>query len=266
MNNILSENYPNKSELQIISEYTLGLKKQNKISGGHVWIADILDNNITNVISNIKTSNFILTQIQKLYPDYLIKTVDESDEIYYSVSPLDATNNTSSSNKTLVDCHYDSPFYYLPTDGIIFYRIILACNPNKSVFTMFPNNKIKVTMDDGDFHGFDFNKDKHCVDGVIPENNYRILLKLHFLLLPPNYKNYSNITFNENYVRFINVQWNYLSRELMRYSSNPISVTQYAAANLVNYSRIIFNYLCMIILLIILTIVLIYKTKSTNNK
>lgn len=258
MNKILSDKYPNKQELEIISEHALELKKQNKIVGNHIWIKDIDSSNILESVNKVRNSKYIIKSIQDLYPGYRIKQVDEVDEIYFSISPLDAVNS-GGSTKSLVDCHYDSPFYFIPDNGIIFYRIILACNPNNSVSTSFPDNKIKVEMDNGDFHGFDFNKDRHCVDGIIPENKHRILLKIHFLLIPSNQPDNS---FTENYIRYINVLWYNFSRNTITYSSNPETIGQYLVANIVNYSTFIFNYFCVILLILILILVLMYRAKK----
>lgn len=110
-----------------------------------------------------------------------MKSVEEADEVYWAVSPRDATG----SDRSLVDCHFDSPLGWFPTGGVVFYRIIIATNENNDVVTVFPGEDKRVKMSTGDFHGLDYNKDWHCVEGKIPPGKFRVLLKLHYVVTPP---------------------------------------------------------------------------------
>jgi len=91
-------------------------------------------------------------------------------------------------------------------------------------------------MDTGDFHGLDYNKDWHCVEGSIPKDSYRVLLKMHYLIIPKD-----TPTFWVHWVRFINVQWTYLSRITMRMSANPQNPWETFVGFLVNVARYLFN-------------------------
>lgn len=107
-------------------------------------------------------------------------------------------------------------------------------------------------MDEGNFHGFDYNRDKHCVDGSISKGKYRVLLKLHYLLIPNNVSN----NFVENIVRNINVFWTKATRNAMNMSNNPKTIYEHIVANIINYSTVLFNnvYIICIILIVILLV------------
>jgi len=100
-------------------------------------------------------------------------------------------------------------------------------------------------MTTGDYHGLDYNKDWHCVEGQIPEGKYRILLKLHYLIVPEGSSEFAP------FVRWINVAWTKISRETMRMSAEPETIFEEFVAFLVNISRLIFNnfYISLCILI-----------------
>jgi hypothetical protein len=198
----------------------------------HEWIDTLDDKIFKKYIETIRNSDVIINKIKERFPNSSITNVTEGDEIYWAVSPKDAKG----SDRSLVDCHYDSPFVLFPTFGVTYYRVIIATNENNDVTTIFPHEDKKVKMSTGDFHGLDYNKDWHCVEGQIPEGKYRILLKLHYLIVPKGSESYAN------YVKGINVWWTKVSRDTMRMSANPQNIFEYFIAFLVNISRFIFNY------------------------
>jgi hypothetical protein len=106
-------------------------------------------------------------------------------------------------------------------------------------------------MTTSDFHGLDYNKDWHCVEGSIPKGKYRVLLKMHYLIIPKDSEAF------ENWVRWINVSWTVGSRETMRMSANPQNLLEWLVALTVSISRIVFNnfYICMIIVIIIIAFI-----------
>jgi len=249
MENVITGVYKNTLDLQKISTYINDNTKDKHIAH-HIWVNKIEDKKIYEIVDLVRTSSDIVNEIQKKFVNYNIKNVKEADEIYYGVSPSTATF----SDKSLVDCHYDAPFSLFNLGGVKFYRIIIACNENKTVKTTFPNDDISVIMDTGDFHGLDYNKDLHCVYGDIPENKYRILLKLHFLIIP---KELLDDSFSEKFVKYINVKWTQLSRDFMRMSAKPTNSIEYIFGNIVNISRVIYNN--MNIILLFSLIFFIYK-------
>jgi hypothetical protein len=204
----------------------------------HEWINTINDLEYKNSIDTVRKSPAIINKIKEQFPSMDIKNVTEADEVYWAVSPKTATG----SDRSLVDCHYDAPFGWFPTGGNIFYRVIIATNENDQVTTVFPNENKRVQMSTGDFHGLDYNKDWHCVEGKIPEGKYRILLKLHYLISPPG-GNWAT-----EFVRWSNVKWTVLSRETMRMSAKPTNSLETIVAWIVGFCRILFNHTYIVLI------------------
>ena len=213
----------------------------------HEWINLIEDKKYKDTIDKVRTSNVILEKIYEKFPNTTIKNVTEADEVYWAVSPKQAIG----SDRSLVDCHYDSPFSWFPTGGVTYYRVIIATNENNDVSTYFPDENIRVKMSTGDFHGLDYNKDLHCVDGQIPKDKVRILLKLHYIIVPKGAESW------EQYVRWINVKWTEISRETMRMSAKPENIFEWCTGSLVNICRVLFNNI-YVIFFILFFIVLVY--------
>lgn len=206
----------------------------------HEWINSVEPSKYRDALDEVRTDPAIIKKIQERFPDTTIKSVSEADEIYWAVSPKGAIG----SDRSLVDCHYDSPFALFPTGGVIFYRVIIACNENNTVTTVFPDENVSVKMNTKDFHGLDYNKDIHCVEGAIPEDKFRVLLKMHYLIVPDGSESY------ESMVRGMNVGWTVLSRETMRMSAEPKIWYEHIVAFIVNFCRIIFNNFYLILGLI----------------
>jgi hypothetical protein len=198
----------------------------------HIWTEETPPE-IHKQIEEVRTSHDVLDVIRKAFPNSRISNVREADEIYWAVSPKHAKG----SDRSLVDCHYDAPFAILPTNST-YYRIIIACNENKDVITQFPSEKVEVKMNTGDFHGLDYNTDYHCVEGSIPAGKYRVLLKLHYMIVPNNLSN-TDMMVNLNY--FLNITWTKLSRWFMRASAEPQNPIEYGMGGIVNVSRFVFN-------------------------
>jgi len=217
----------------------------------HEWIDSVEESKYRSALNTVRLDTDIIQKIKDKFPDTTVKSVTEADEIYWAVSPKGALG----SDRSLVDCHYDSPFALIPTGGVVFYRIIIACNENNTVTTVFPDENIRVKMNTKDFHGLDYNKDIHCVEGTIPKNKVRVLLKLHYLIIPRGSEAY------EDWVRNINVWWTVISRETMRMSANPKNWYEYIVAYIVNVFRVIFNnfYTLLIIIVLIVGILYFYK-------
>jgi hypothetical protein len=216
------------------SEYT---------SAHHEWINSVEPSKYRNALNAVRIDPEIFRKIQEKFPGARIKSVPEADEIYWAISPRHAIG----SDRSLVDCHYDSPFSWFPTGRVVFYRVIIACNENNTVTTTFPDESVNVKMNTKDFHGLDYNRDIHCVEGSIPPGKYRVLLKMHYIIVPPGSESYETV------VRKLNVWWTIFSRETMQMSANPKTSYEYIVALMVNFGRMIFNniYIYLIIILII---------------
>jgi len=218
----------------------------------HEWIDEIDNTQLKNAIENIRNNSTIISAIKNNFPSCKVENVNEADEIYWAVSPKDAKG----SDRSLVDCHYDSPFAWIPTGGITYYRIIIGMNENNTVETYFPNENKRVKMSTGNFHGLDYNHDWHCVDGKIPEGKYRILLKLHYIITPVNSELYTST------LRSLNVFWAKFSRLMMRISADPKTPFEIFIGFLINLVRKIFNNFWIIFITLILSIYLVVSSKQ----
>ena len=254
---IATGKYTNTEDLYKITEYMVNRPNANSLLADHIWVNKIEDP-LYETVDKVRTSETIYKAIKEEFPNHRIKNVTESDEIYYAVSPKHA----GGSDRSLVDCHYDAPFGGLPNFNVIFYRVIIGCNTNEHVTTSFPNEikndgkGVAVKMNTGDFHGLDYNKHYQCAEGEIPENKNRVLLKLHYILIP---EDYPDNTFSENYIRLINVLWTDLSRSFMRASANPTNIKEHCMGFTVNFLRYIFNNIYTIIPFIIIYYLIFLK-------
>jgi hypothetical protein len=231
---VVSGHYDDLEPLNNISNY-MSKKFDRKKKALHIWTEDLVKQTVYFDIETIRTSNTIIDKIKDIYPDSKIINIRETDEIYLAVSPKDAKN----SDRSLVDCHYDSPLS-LFNNGVSFYRIIIACDENDTVTTTFPNDDIRVKMTTGDFHGLDYNKDYHCVEGSIPENKKRVLLKLHYLVVP---NKFGDGSISEMLTKNVNIKWTKYSRYSMNVSAEPKTILDEIIGTTVDISRKIFNKL-----------------------
>ena len=224
----------------------------------HEWIDKVEGGDYRSALEAVRSDPEIFSKIQERFPGTAIKPVTEADEIYWAVSPKGAVG----SDRSLVDCHYDSPFALFPTGGVTYYRVIIACNENDTVTTMFPDENIRVKMNTKDFHGLDYNKDMHCVEGAIPKDKFRVLLKMHYLVVPPG-----SSPIAESWVRQINVGWTVFSRETMRMSANPTTWYEHIVAMIVNICRYIFNNVYTFLFMMVVSIILAvaYKSKTVQK-
>lgn len=243
---VISGSIKNDSDIKLITDVAKNRYSSYK-TAHHEWINSVESSEYRTALEKVRNDPELFKKMHEKFPDTNIKPVTESDEIYWAVSPKGAVG----SDRSLVDCHYDSPFALLPTGGVVYYRIIIACNENNTVTTVFPDEDMRVKMGPKEFHGLDYNKDYHCVEGVIPEGKFRVLLKLHYIIIPRGSEGW------EAYVRYINVGWTKLSRETMRMSANPKNWMESIVALLVNISRMIFNHFYKILAALFVFLVLI---------
>ena len=229
---VLSDSYKDPETFKYISETCKERYGQYK-KAHHVWLNEVESGKFRDALESVRQNQSILEAIEKKFPGSTIQSVTESDEVYWSASPKEALG----SDRSLVDCHYDAPFAVIPTGGVIYYRVIIAMNENNTVTTVFPDEDKKVKMNTGDFHGLDYNKDWHCVEGSIPADKYRVLLKLHYLVVPQNSQQLWI-----DWVRFINVSWTHLSRATMRMSADPKTPFERFIGMVVNVCRFVFNH------------------------
>jgi hypothetical protein len=250
---VLSDSYSDSDTFRFISETSKERYSQYK-KAYHEWINNVEPGRFRDSLESVRQNAAILDAIHAQFPNDRVESVTESDEVYWSASPKEA----SGSDRSLVDCHYDAPLAVMPTGGVIYYRVIIAMNENNTVTTVFPHENKQVKMNTGDFHGLDYNKDWHCVEGSIPADKYRVLLKLHYLVIPHDTRQ-----FWVNLVRYMNVGWTYLSRAIMSMSANPQNLFEAFVGLGVNSWRYIFNNIYVILIGIITILITMHVIKLT---
>lgn len=229
---VLTGIYPDIASLNQIAIYINNVS-EGRTKAHHIWTEELVKDPIYSNIEKARTSDVLIDLLKTSFPNSRILNVREADELYWAVSPAEAKG----SDRSLVDCHYDAPFAIVET-GVKFYRIIISCNENEDVNTVFPNDGVRVVMTTGDFHGLDYNRDYHCVEGSIPADKYRVLMKLHYLIVPDS-KGIGSP--DEMITKFLNIQWTKLSRLFMRVSAEPQNIVEQVMGEIVNVSRTVFN-------------------------
>lgn len=236
-------------DAQFVEKYYDGHDNNSSV---HFWIDKIHDKSLKLKLDKLRSANEILLQIQKAYPSHKIVPVQSSDEIYISVDPSKRKN----SDIALSDCHYDAPFKYVPQCGNVFVRVILSLTENTTTYTTI-GDKTSL-LDRLDFNGMDYNNDYHCVKGYIPDGSVRILLKLHFLCIDKNSSS-ACATFTQN----LNNKWTHISRDAMRFSSQPKNVFQLIlGATIVLLSKIYNNSRAIILICLLLVASMYIKNPS----
>lgn len=228
-----------------IKEYFFKINgNKQSTSSKHYWIDEINQEDIKKSLDLLRNADEIKNEIQKAYPEHLIKSVPTSDEVYISVDPSLRKN----SDIALSDCHYDAPFKYIPQYGNVFVRVILGLTKNSTTYTTIEDKKSLLST--LDFNGMDYNNDYHCVEGYIPKGEIRILLKLHFLCI---HKNSPEFFFN--FTEYINDWWTHFSREFMRLSAEPQNIVDTFLGYLVVFTRTIYNKSNVISSLIVILVI-----------
>ena len=181
------------------------------------------------------------------------------DEIYFSVNPKKAKN----SDTIMIDCHYDTPWYHFVRGGIEIYRVLIACTENKTVETSLPYEDLKVFINKSDFYGLNYNKDFHCVKGTIDDDKVRVVLKIHFIIIP---KTYQKNSYNERFIRWIDETWAYGSRYSMNATIAPKTTFERILTNTVVSGRTIFNHMWLSLFFLVMIILLIFYMINKKPK
>ena len=100
---LIKGNIPESYEMTILRDH---YKSNGKPVADHAWTEDVKESTIKNAIDTLRSSSIIRDTLLKNYPDSTIRSVPSIDEVFVSVSPLDA----KASDRVLVDCHYDAPY------------------------------------------------------------------------------------------------------------------------------------------------------------
>ncbi len=242
--------YYDEKDLDTISNYVLN-KYDNNGKGRHIWFEELQEKPIYNVLNKVRQSDQILSVFKEKFPEHEVYNMKNIDEIYFSVNPKKASN----SDRMLVDCHYDTPWYYLVNGGIEIYRVLVACTENKTVETSIPKENLSVFINKTDFYGIRYHKDYHCVHGNMDDDKFRVVLKIHFMIIP---KTYPENSFNERFIKSITENWTHASRYAMNQTNNPTSTFGRVMTNSIVSLRWMFNYLWVSLFFLVLIIVIIY--------
>jgi hypothetical protein len=222
--------YNNKRNLRKCAKYMI-CNTHNTETSHHIWINEISDTNICHTTNEIKFD--ISKQLQPHFTDYNITNIPEIDEMYYCPSPHKVTHTDTS----LVKPHYDSPLGGMYMEGVLFYRVMVACNKNDTVYTRFSNQISPVNI--GEFHAFDYNNDLHSVEGAIPDGKHRLMLKLHYAIVPKS-KKVKNIY--ELPSTHVNIMWTRIARYFMRAGSSPKNWIEFTYGPVTEYLMIANNF------------------------
>lgn len=174
----------------------------------HVWYNDT-DNNIKKNIDEIINDNFWKKNICYQNKCKLTR-IKGMDEIYYANPPKNIGKNLYGAIGN----------YGIHTDGFLnftnvkVYRVLLGLTDNNDNMTYFTDHGYGKPIQKNEYVLFDFDKSKHQVlvnnDGK--KSNYRLILKLHFLVREDNYSDF--------YTNF-----------LLNYYTNYLKITRYVQEN-----------------------------------
>ena len=224
-------------------------------SSRHAWIV-YADADVRKIVEELKTCRCIMDAIRARFDNHDIHPVETTDEIMWAASPREAKG----SDRSLVDCHKDGPFSMIRPSTAVWYRVILAVNDNDAVTTHFPAAGISVRMKSGEFHGLHYDRDEHCVEGSIAEGSHRVLLKMHYLIVPKN-SSLADEALTGLYVRCERA-WANVSRSTMNASIDPKTPFQKAVAASVNVTRKYPNFVASVVVAsIVMSIIFMFLRK-----
>lgn len=193
-------------------------KKPSKSTTSHWWLDDLDDSTRaaflrlveSDTIKNLFASKFRSEQ-------YRVEPVLGMNELYVSASLRKGPKN---SDDVFFTEHVDGPFCFFPFASV--YRCIVALDANAPGFTThFPNAAQSKTAKNGDILAFDFHRETHYItqDGEGDSDDYRIVLKLHYVAAPrgPLFWIFGNA------LRTLSVMYNQLFRKLFLATISPTS-------------------------------------------
>jgi hypothetical protein len=120
----------------------------------------------------------IFKTISDSYPECIVENIIRMDELYVTAI------GSVGSDRVFETEHLDGPFFFLPFCTVL--RCVLAIHGNSSIITEFPEANMQIVLNTNKFVAFDYNRDIHFIwkDINIDDNGKRILLKLHYLVVP----------------------------------------------------------------------------------
>lgn len=158
----------------------LYLNEVKKDKTFHASVASVEDKRLLELVDQIRMHPMFKQMFCADGTEFChVENLKEMDELYYSYP------NYTGSDANMFVSHYDGPYTKKITDYVRIYRFLIAITPNTSVTTHFPNQDNAVTLDFGDYVGWDYNNELHFVSGMAEQGKPRILLKIHFAICNP---------------------------------------------------------------------------------
>jgi hypothetical protein len=146
----------------------------------HVSVDSVADKRLLELVEQIRMQPiFKRIFCTDRFKSCRVENLTEMDELYYSYP------NYTGSDANMFISHYDGPYTKKLTDYVRIYRFLIAITPNTTVTTHFPHKNNAITLDFGDYVGWDYNNELHFVSGMAEQGKPRMLLKIHFAICNP---------------------------------------------------------------------------------
>jgi len=185
------------------------------------WYNVELPDEIRPQVEEITTCDQIVNMFGRIFPldRYDVKPVWGMNEVYVG------SKLGFGSDAVFYTKHIDGPWGMLP--GVSLFRTLVGCNANSEIHTLFPEMRrpegsdLKQThdfvIDRLDILGFDYNRETHWIQRHkdTPNDDYRITLKLHYIVFPKHFNKYGWLAGQ------LNVIYNTIARALFNATKNP---------------------------------------------
>jgi hypothetical protein len=216
----------------------------------HVWYNDFSPD-LKDVVKKIQKHPF-WKQVCNAHDTCVLRNISEMDELYYSRAPKQGNKGILYGATGNYDLHVDG---VLNLPGIKFYRILIGLtNNNNTVVTAFPRLKSSLKINKDDYVVFDFDKAQHRVINEGDDNNFRMLLKLHFCVC----ETCKSHTYYFDFACKLYVFYEIVTRYIMQTGTNPetwyqffLGLLAYTGANLTYILGIFVSLLILYLVLLI---------------
>ncbi len=188
----------------------------------HRWFKDFSPQ-LKEIVSEIQQDSFWKQVCSPHGTKCSVINVTEMDELYYSKAPTKKNKDLLKYGATSnFDPHIDGVFHF---PGFHFYRILIGLTPNKTVETRFLKLNIHHKIQENDYIAFDFDNTKHQVvnHASEPSDDYRIMLKLHFLVC----ENCSEKSASFRAVKQMYILYEDFTRYMMQTGTDPKTFYQF---------------------------------------
>uniref|UniRef100_A0A6C0B8S4 Aspartyl/asparaginy/proline hydroxylase domain-containing protein n=1 Tax=viral metagenome TaxID=1070528 RepID=A0A6C0B8S4_9ZZZZ len=161
--------------MDILNLYTYELEYDKNKTFHRYWqdLPDLIKDR-----ADIIKNGDIMRTLNWHYNGDIVENIDGMNEIYISAI------GSNGSDKVFETAHIDGPFFFLPFCTVL--RCIVGIQGSSNIVTCFPYINEEHTIMTNDFLAFDYNRHTHLIYeiGSHQKTNPRILLKLHYLIVP----------------------------------------------------------------------------------